>query len=1151
MVINVFYKHAFLYNFTISILYFLQIIYVNAAGSSSDAGEALYKCDDGRTHFLADKVYYLKNSQEAAPIAAIYVEKAGTVVNASQITVYGDNPDKISSYGAYVSNGGKLNLIATDFKDIPALRAQNAVISMTVGEIKGVSHAVYAWGRETDISLVSVNIDVQPDNLKVKRIGIMSGFDAMIRMSDGTVNFNQIGSFSTRFGGRYILDTMGITGQGKREEARTDGDGAMGVLPEAFEIFQGGDVHLKNSFIHLNNMYAFFIKNFSSYVDDNGKLIQKYVSPDGFKNTSVKIERSNISVKGEGAHGLYFHILSPEDLAKISGQQNNEKILETKKVLTGKAFVRLYNTDFAVPDGIAIYSTGSNGYGSEGILELSGETRISGDLLLKAESNSSLFVKANASSLKGGTRVEDISRAGLELKRSSTWYLTKSRYEGLQEKDSTDSSISYVSLSDSTIVFDKHPSGGYQTLRIGKKINAAEEDKILYDLLYKKAYSAKGNVQIKLSTFLDDDGLFDPQQTDRILIYGDVSGNTLVHIENFQKNSYEEVRDGRDQSISLIQVSGIAQEDSFKLASAYTTVNGFPYQYHLRGYGPSSSFGTADAKQRLVEGEGDFWDFRLEGIYINPDPDSSETVSPTPSPYSPFEPGDTSSFEPSVPVDPSLTPSTSNTSSPSASSEPGGSPSSGSSAPVDPSLTPSTSNTSSPSASSEPGGSPSSGSSAPVDPSLTPSTSDTSSPFAPSEPGGSSSSGSSAPVDPSLTPSTSDTSSPSAPSEPGGSPSSKPSAPVDPSLTPSTSDTSSPSAPSEPGGSPSSKSSAPVDPSPTPSVPVKPDIHSKLEIMAVVPQVPTYLLLPNALFQAGLMDLTAQNRKLEKMRIASGGSLKSGENTAFFLHAYGGSHHYASNLSAFEYGYGAELDYTALEAGVLLKEIESLYSRTFFGVTGTYGSLSLHPLNVEQRKKSPFDKWSVATYGSMQHDAGFYMDGLLSYGLFRGDVLTLARGKAATLKGKQLNAFMTSGKTFAIGHAGVVFDPQVQLIYQRLQFDRVCDVDDLDIDMGKFNQWTARAGGRLTKFLAPFEGGRAVSFYGKLYFMRSFGDRQFVSFKNDFQLGDFGSSLEAGLGFNAKLSSKFVFHGDINYQHRLTKAGFSGASFSAGLRHLF
>ncbi len=287
------------------------------------------------------------------------------------------------------------------------------------------------------------------------------------------------------------------------------------------------------------------------------------------------------------------------------------------------------------------------------------------------------------------------------------------------------------------------------------------------------------------------------------------------------------------------------------------------------------------------------------------------------------------------------------------------------------------------------------------------------------------------------------------------------------------------------------------------------------------------------------------------MRSAFGGSLQSDEKSAFFMRGYGGSHYYASNLSAFEYGYGADLDYTALEAGGLLKDIEGLYSRSFLGVMGTYGNLSLNPEDVKYSKKSPFDKWSIASYGNLQHDTGEYMDAVFSYGLFRGDVFTLARGKAATLKGGQFSASLTSGKAFVMGDQGVVFDPQVQLVYQRLQFGRARDVDHIDVDLGKFARWMGRIGARLSKTLTTSQIGRVVSFYSMLYFSHSFGDRQFVSFKKDFQLSDLGSPLEVGLGFNARLSSKFVLHGDIIYQHRLTRAGFSGASFSAGLRHLF
>ncbi|CAK02068.1 autotransporter outer membrane beta-barrel domain-containing protein [Bartonella tribocorum] len=1125
--VYLFHKHVFLCNFTTAIIYFLQVTYVSSTDFSSDRRGVFYNCDDKRIHFLANKVYYLKSSQEAsastAPIAAIYVEKAGTIVNASQVTVYGDNPDKTSAYGAYVRNGGRLNLAISNFKDIPALCAQDAVISMTLGEIKGTSHAIYAWGRGANIALESVNIDIEPNNSNVKSIGIMSGFGAMVRMSDGTVNFNQIGSFSTLFEGRYFLDNIGIMGQGRREESGTGGDSAMGGLPEAFEVFQGGDVYLKNGFFQLNSMHAFLIKNFSGYVNDNSRLIQRHILPNGFKNTNIKIEKNNISVKGEGAHGLYFNVLASEEFAKMLRQRDDEKNLETKKVITGRAFVHLSETNMTVPDGIAIYAKGNKDYGVKGTLELSDETKISGDLLLKAENNASLLVKANSSFLKGGTRVEDRSVIDLELVHYSKWYLTKSKYNGLQESVS---SLSSLHLSNSTLIFDE--DSGYQTLRIGKKTNIDARDNIS-DSIDKKVYSAEGNAQIRLNAFLSDEGLFDSQKTDRILIYGDVSGTTFIRVQNFPKYASKEVYEGRDQSISLIQVAGTAQAGSFRLANGYddyTTVKGFPYQYRIRGYGPGSPFGEANATQRLVEGEGDFWDFRLEGIYISsrlgsyngpfgkPSPFSLSypVDSPPPDPLPTLLMSDSPSSESSAPVDPPPP-------DPLSTSFMSDSPFSESSAPVDPPPP-------DPLSTSFMSDSPFSESSAPVDP---PSPDLLSTSFISSPP----SSASSDPVDPLL---------------PDSLPTSLPSEPPVP-VVPSATDSDPVSPPSDAVEPKPSTSSDALKPSS--NLPMPLDVQPELGIRAVVPQLPTYLLLPNALFHAGLMDMTTQNKKLETMRGVFHSSWKEDENTAFFLRAYGGSHHYASNLSAFEYGYGAELDYNAFQAGVLLNEIESLYTRTFFGALGNYGNLSLHPQNVEQSKKSAFHKWSVGAYGSLQHDTGFYMDGVLSYGLFKGDVLTLARGKVVALKGKQFSGSLTSGRTFAIGDKGVVFDPQVQIVYQYLQFHQALDVDNLDVDLGKFHQWMGRVGGRLSKTLGISEKGREVSFYSKLSYLHSFEDKQFVSFKNDFQLGSFGSSLEAGLGFDARLSSKLSLHGDVTYQHRLKKVGFSGAHFSAGLRHLF
>ncbi|EJF92818.1 outer membrane autotransporter barrel domain-containing protein [Bartonella taylorii 8TBB] len=137
------------------------------------------------------------------------------------------------------------------------------------------------------------------------------------------------------------------------------------------------------------------------------------------------------------------------------------------------------------------------------------------------------------------------------------------------------------------------------------------------------------------------------------------------------------------------------------------------------------------------------------------------------------------------------------------------------------------------------------------------------------------------------------------------------------------------------------------------------------------------------------------------------------------------------------------------------------------------------------------------------------------------------------------------------GYESLVFDPQVQVIYKNLQFDKTSNIDGFDIEMGKHDQWVMRVGGRMTKILTASQTGRFVSFNGKLRLAHNFGEKQFVHFGDEFQLGAFGSSLEVGGGFNAQLSSKFALHGNVIYQHRLTKAGFSGISFSGKLHHHF
>ncbi|EJF84943.1 autotransporter outer membrane beta-barrel domain-containing protein [Bartonella rattimassiliensis] len=323
-------------------------------------------------------------------------------------------------------------------------------------------------------------------------------------------------------------------------------------------------------------------------------------------------------------------------------------------------------------------------------------------------------------------------------------------------------------------------------------------------------------------------------------------------------------------------------------------------------------------------------------------------------------------------------------------------------------------------------------------------------------------------------------------------------------------------------------------------------------VKAVVPQVPTYLLMPNALFQVGLMDMSNHNKQLGTLRTAIGTLGESGKSSAIFARGYGGSYRYLSDLSALEYGYGGNLNYNAIEASILLNAIEDAHHTLSFGVMGSYGKIVLQPQDVEESKKSVFDKWAITAYAGIQHDTGFYIDGLFSYGLFKGDVLTKARGKTTTLKATPLNASWIAGKSFMIGqYKGLIFDPQIQVVYQSVPFDKTSDIDGFDVGMGKVDQWVVRVGGNLSKTLVASEEGHVVSFKGKLHLTNGFREKQRVQFGDEFQLGAFGSSLETGMGVSAQLSSNLMLHGDVIYQHRLSKSGFSGTIFSGGLRYRF
>ncbi|WP_246744102.1 autotransporter family protein [Bartonella raoultii] len=826
--------------------------------------------------------------------SAVLAEKNAEVVLENKSTI------QSSVVGIEAKNGGKVTM------------ADGTVNASYMGALAGSGSSV---------NLSNTEIHVTGDSA----IAGLASKAGEIVMDSGVITLTNGVAVKSESGGRIALNKVDITakkGQNKSDEML--GRSVFLVTNNASVEFTNGNV--------TTDATALWIKESGDAVEVSTSRRRRSAEVRPSLN-HANIEDSTIRVEGDGAYGIYFD---------GAGQKGNHKQIaasqQEKTPIRVTGAISLKRTNFEVVNGIAIYGNNSGGQ-----ISLEEGTVLSGDLLLKAENNSNISVLVDHSIIRGGIRVNKDSYAKLDLINGSGWILKRSMQKDLGAPDlrCVDSCVSSVRLVNSAIDFSPSESGGkYQTLHIGNGKGTV--------------YEAQGDAIIHLNARLNPHDSSGQQVTDQLVIHGDVSGKTKIHVRGDAGN----VANGQENakiahSVSIIQVYGQAEKDSFQLDGDYVALRNSPYKYTLRGYGPEATSKQGHVQQKIVKDGGEFWNFRLENQYV--------------------------------------------------------------------------------------------------------------------------------------------------------------------------------------------KSTTSV---------VKSSVPGRF-VRAVVPQVPTYLLLPNSVFHTGLMDINHQSKQLETLRMTSTGMVEVRENPALYLRGYGGRYRYASDLSLLEYGYDGDFDYRGVEAGVLLKTIENTDSALSFGVMGTYGKLSLQPVDVALSQKSAFDKWTATVYGSMQHNVGFYVDGLLSYGLFKGDVLTLARGKTATLKGNPLNVSLIAGQTIATGYKGFVFDPQVQVVYQHLQFDKARDIDNFNIEMGNLDQWVARVGGRLTKNPTGSEGVNAVAFYGKLYFAHGFGEKQSVQFKDTFKLGAFGSSLEAGVGFNVKLLPQFSLHADILYQHKLNKAGFSGASFSGGVRYQF
>ncbi|WP_254492298.1 autotransporter outer membrane beta-barrel domain-containing protein [Bartonella sp. B1099] len=353
----------------------------------------------------------------------------------------------------------------------------------------------------------------------------------------------------------------------------------------------------------------------------------------------------------------------------------------------------------------------------------------------------------------------------------------------------------------------------------------------------------------------------------------------------------------------------------------------------------------------------------------------------------------------------------------------------------------------------------------------------------------------------------------------------------------------------------------------------------------LTPQIENSLVMPIAMFAAGISDVNNQNILLDNMQITMF-EPREYQERSIFLSTYGNKNTFFSrqnsaqnsvqikqegvqkeqesvqaeqndiqleqeDVQAKQGGIHANIRYAALQAGAILIAREDQNISANFGFFGTYGKLSFTPKNAENSHRKMFDKWSLTAYGNIQHDGGIYASGFLSYGIFKeNDGKDFIEESPKIENSKILGAAATIGQKLSTGFEGVILEPQAQLVYQRLILGSPSDNttssddgsssndDNSKINISKPDQWLLRIGSRLTQ-----NKGHAFSFYGKLNLIKTFS--------KNFQLAAMGSLIEGGFGLQAHLSPNLELHSDLSYQHKFKKVGISGINISAGMRYHF
>lgn len=334
----------------------------------------------------------------------------------------------------------------------------------------------------------------------------------------------------------------------------------------------------------------------------------------------------------------------------------------------------------------------------------------------------------------------------------------------------------------------------------------------------------------------------------------------------------------------------------------------------------------------------------------------------------------------------------------------------------------------------------------------------------------------------------------------------------------------------------------PIDP------PIDPPVDPSGGRPAVVPQVPSYIAAPTALFNYGNMVIDTLHQRLGELRqVPSDDEGQHGGE--LFVRYIGSQQQYATDRGFANYGYDFDQQINAMQLGGNLVTWTGDKSTLRAGWALDKGTTRVSPKAVDGFSSGKYDAHGVSAWLTWQQDNGFYVDAVIGGERYKGDISTEARGGVGSIRASSWNASVEMGYPIAVG-GGWSVEPQAQLKYQHLSFARIQDADDLATSITPSGQTTTRLGARFVKTdnarFAP---------YARFDVLRTIGGAAKVTtssqawdISDTFEVGRVGTGYRAGVGLTSALTKHLSVYGEGDYLHGASDHGFKGWSGNVGLR---